>query len=186
MDPLGFVPGGAAVVVVLATAGLALAARRWLLFPVRVTSRSMEPTLRHGAIVPALRRRRRAPVRRGDVVVLDSQELGMRVVKRVIGLPGERVVVGRSGRVAVDGLPLAEPYVREGPGPAGSFLVPEGHVLVLGDNRPASNDSRQWRRAAVPLSAIRGRMPRGCRIAGRPPAAAVTVSACAATGLRSS
>lgn len=74
-------------------------------------------------------------------------------IKRVIGLPGERVVVDPRGRVTIDGRPLLEPYVRNycpvdarGVGPCRSLnvVVPREHVVVLGDNRGNSWDARFW------------------------------------------
>jgi signal peptidase I len=74
-------------------------------------------------------------------------------IKRVVGLPGERVVVDPRGRVRIDGRPLTEPYV-ENYCPAEErgaeqcrtldVVVPEGHVVVLGDNRANSWDARFW------------------------------------------
>jgi signal peptidase I len=95
-------------------------------------------------------------VLRGDVVVLRSGELGRRVVKRVVGLPGESVVVDHRG-VRVDGVRLAEPYVLVHGGAGGSFSVPDGAYVVLGDNRARSSDSRSWRQPFVVRSAIEGR-----------------------------
>lgn len=74
-------------------------------------------------------------------------------IKRVIGLPGERVVVDPRGLVSIDGKPLVEPYVRNfcpvddrGMGPCRTLnvVVPPDHVIVLGDNRGNSWDARFW------------------------------------------
>ena len=120
-----------------------------------VRSRSMEPTLRAGTSWLTRSLGRRA-VRRGDVVVADSAELGRRVVKRVVGLPGEHLVLVH-GRVTVDGRPLDEPYAS----PSvfrGTFTVPRNHYLLLGDNRDASDDARSWQQPYLPREALVGRL----------------------------
>lgn len=130
---------------------------RRLVWLTRVESWSMTPALRPGSLLLTRRLRRSEGVRRGDVVVLRSAELGRRVVKRVIGLPGETIIVDGRG-VRVDGVPLAEPYVLGNGGAAGSFPVPDGAYLVLGDNRARSRDSRSWRQPFVARTAIEGRV----------------------------
>ena len=74
-------------------------------------------------------------------------------IKRVVALPGERVVVDPLGRVSIDGTPLQEPWVQnlcsvdsQGMGPCRTLnaVVPPGHVLALGDNRANSWDGRFW------------------------------------------
>jgi signal peptidase I len=74
-------------------------------------------------------------------------------IKRVIGLPGDRIAVDPRGRVRVNGQPLAEPYVSNtcpvdargmGPCPTLDVEVPRDTVLVLGDNRANSWDARFW------------------------------------------
>lgn len=94
---------------------------------------------------------------RGDVVVLRSpSEPGLDYIKRVIGLPGEEVlVIGES--VWVDGKRLEEPYaIPDYLGAQHWARVPAGHYYVLGDNRPRSSDSREF--GLVPAEDIKGRV----------------------------
>lgn len=62
-------------------------------------------------------------------------------VKRVIGLPGDEIEI-IDGVVFVNGVELDEPYAVDDPRSSGPFVVPEGKLFFLGDNRPASSDSR--------------------------------------------
>jgi len=80
--------------------------------------------------------------RRGDIVVFWPPSSSDRpYIKRVIGLPGERIEV-RGGTVLINGAELVEPYIR---GPvtyvAAPLTVPQGKYYVLGDNRNNSSDS---------------------------------------------
>jgi signal peptidase I len=132
------------VVLVLAVVG----ATRLLVHTVQVRETSMLPTLQNRAfvLVDTLSYRLHPP-RRGDIIVFHPPaDQGSRdYVKRVIGLPGERVAI-RHGTVTIQGKILREPYLRRPHtyswGPA---RVPAGSLFVLGDNRDASNDSHLWR-----------------------------------------
>ena len=77
-----------------------LAVRRWLIFVTQVDSVSMVPALLPGRRLVTRRQWRPGRIRRGDILVVDSQELGRTVVKRVVGLPGERVVIEPGGRIS--------------------------------------------------------------------------------------
>jgi len=96
---------------------------------------------------------------RGDIVVFDPPEswsaggAGVPFIKRVIGLPGDRVEI-HGGNVFVNGTELEEPYIFEDNGihqttePAvggeKEWLVPAGDLLVMGDHRQDSADSRTF------------------------------------------
>lgn len=126
-----------------------------------VPTSSMEPTILPGDRLwtdkVTLRFR---PVTRGDIVIFTPPVPSQSpYVKRVIGLPGETVQV-RDGRVWVNGIPLAEPYLAELPMYAyGPVTVGPDEYFVLGDNRNGSNDSHQWgllpRRSITALAVLR-------------------------------
>jgi signal peptidase I len=112
----------------------------------RVYGQSMQPNLHtdERLVVEKLSYRFHGP-RRGDVVVLRDPSGGSELlIKRVIGLPGERVTIA-DGRVFIDGVELNEPYLdQETEGSGRSWLVPPLQVFVMGDNRQASRDSRSF------------------------------------------
>jgi len=132
---------------------LAFLLRTFVAEPRYIPSESMLPTLQVGdrLVVDKLSYLFHAP-NRGDVVVFnppDVPELNEvskdnAFIKRVIALPGQQVRV-HQGRVYIDNQPLTEDYLAE---PIRyelpSFVVPEGEIFVLGDNRNYSNDSHVW------------------------------------------
>jgi signal peptidase I len=135
-----------------ALAGLALAAaaagRLARLEPMLVQGGSMLPTLPPGQRI-AMARVVRPPARGAVVVVRRPGPAGLEVVKRVVGLPGERVRLA-GGRLEVDGRRIPEPWLGPGRGP-GLGGEPELDVvlgpdeyLVLGDHRAASTDGRSF------------------------------------------
>jgi signal peptidase I len=112
---------------------------------VRVENISMKPTLQPGylLVVNKLAYKLGEP-KHGDIVVFDFKGAGQEdYIKRIIGLPGDQVVV-ENGVVSVNGHPLTEPYISEMPRYSGSWSVPEDSYFVLGDNRNNSSDSHQW------------------------------------------
>jgi signal peptidase I len=92
----------------------------------------------------------------GDIIAFRHERSAPSVyVKRVIGVPGDRVSIDR-GVVNVNGRTLAEPYVRFGDHRSEpAVTVPANSYYVLGDNRANSDDSRVW--GFVPASDLIGR-----------------------------
>lgn len=164
--------------------------------PFRIPSGSMEPTLLVGDFLlvdkqglggdSAADPLPHNDIRRGEVVVFHYPvEPSIHLVKRVIGLPGERIRL-RGGHVFINGMEIDEPYAvyrktrtdsyrdnfprLQSPDPDvtsrwwmqmrglvenGELLIPAGCYFVLGDNRNDSEDSRYW--GFVPRTAIVGR-----------------------------
>lgn len=180
--------------VVIVALIISLALRTFILQIYTVPSASMEPSLRvQDRIVVSPTTGQAAPMR-GDVVVFMDpggwlppataastnplaramtgvlRFVGLvaperrTLVKRVIGLGGDRVVCcDQNGRVTVNGTPLLEPYVAPGAAPsltAFDVTVPAGSLWVMGDNRPVSMDSRAQLallgNGFVPLTLVRG------------------------------
>jgi len=81
-------------------------------------------------------------------------------VKRIIGLPNERVEI-IDGKVFINDSanPLEESYLKDDAyGNFGPFEVPENCYFVMGDNRNSSNDSRHWENRFIPKSSIIARL----------------------------
>jgi signal peptidase I len=72
---------------------------------------------------------------------------GQNFIKRVVGLPGDRIAV-RGGHVVRNGVLQKEPFINPcGDGPdcnLGQITVPKGYYFMMGDNRGESDDSRYW------------------------------------------
>ena len=163
--------------------------------PFRIPSGSMEPSLMIGDFLLVNKQSSTpgpsdwflpgTPIERGQIVVFHYPlDPSMHLVKRIVGVPGDRIKL-RNGQVYVNDHMLSEPYAMYLPSapdsdrdnfprlqsadPAvdsrwwirmhsliedGELVVPPGNYFVLGDNRNDSEDSRYW--GFVPRSAIVG------------------------------
>ena len=161
-----------AVIVIIAL-GLAVGIQAFLVKPFRIPSRSMVPTLevKQRVLVDRIGTRFSDPGR-GDVMVFkppkgaDESACGVshpedspcpkhtaarsdtNFIKRVVGLPGDRLSVKR-GRVYIDGKLQKEPFIRPDAGceicnEPRPITIPKGEYYMMGDNRGESADSREW------------------------------------------
>lgn len=112
---------------------------------IRVDGSSMEPSLHSGEFVIVNRLAYRfGDPEYGDVVVFHFPgDPKQEYIKRIIGLPGDKVRVS-SGIVIVNEETIHEPYIAAQPRYEGSWEVPEGYIFVLGDNRNNSSDSHNF------------------------------------------
>lgn len=125
--------------------------------PYEIPTESMVPTIQANDRIIANRLIYRfRDIERGDIIVFDPPRAATRTcgdagggtvpfVKRVIGLPGDKVEVRADGTTLVNGTPFVVKRALR-PNYRMSFpVVPPDSILVLGDNRPGSCDSHQWR-----------------------------------------
>ena len=192
-DKTGFLPAFQSMISIIV---IAIFIITFCVQPFRIPSESMESTLlvgdfllvdkqaaaldNAGGLLPV------AAIRHGDIVVFhDPVDPSLHLVKRVIGLPGDRIRL-RGGRVYINGNPISEPYAVYRPSPPDNFrdnfprlqsadpdinstwwikmrnlidngelIIPTGNYFVMGDNRNDSEDSRYW--GFVPREAIVGK-----------------------------
>ena len=144
-----------ALILILA-AGMCL--RRWCVSAVRIAGTSMNDTLSDGDVVLVTRFDflLGGKPQRGDIVECVFPDREDTYIKRVVGLPGERLVFS-NGLLTVDGRPVSEPYVSSF---TEDFSVELGmdEYFVLGDNRMESYDSRAADMGAIDAEAFLGRV----------------------------
>ena len=160
---------------------IVLAIKAWVVNPYRIPSSSMEPTLHCARPADSCEARfsdrvlanrfiyRFRDPNRGEIVVFETPPAaeqrcgaGGTFVKRLVGLPGERVELRNEGGLSyvyIDGRKLEEPYVRadrRDTRGAQTFTVPQGQYFMMGDNRSKSCDSREW--GSVPRENLIGKV----------------------------
>ncbi len=121
--------------------------------PHEVSGNSMLPNFHNGEFIITNKLALRfGELKRGEVIVFQSPREENKVfIKRILGLPGEKVKLS-GGRFYINGQLLEEPYLPQGLltipeaflSEGEEIVVPDGQYFVAGDNRPASSDSRDF------------------------------------------
>ncbi len=138
----------------------------WVLFHfvigcIVIQSASMEPTLMTGdtVFINRLVYKTGSEIKRGDIVVFESDEYGLILGKRVIGLPGDKIEFNE-GHVIINDIYVDEAQYVDSDVETNclkEFVVPAGQYFLLGDNRENSADSRYWGNPYINRDKIIGR-----------------------------
>jgi signal peptidase I len=126
---------------------------------VEVVGDSMQPTLHSGEKLTA--DKNITQIKRGDIIIFKSVDDNKILIKRVIGLPDEKIKI-QDGKVFINDKELMETYLKEKMNskmneylPVNLVIPPEAYY-VMGDNRNNSNDSRNF--GVVPMKSIIGKI----------------------------
>ena len=142
---------------------LAFSIRSVIFEPMRVKGSSMENTLLPGDYMAVEKMSYiLKPMKRGDVVICYyPNNDDYTCVKRIIGLEGDTITID-NGLVSVNGVQLREDYVTTGLTPRhdGTYIVEQGCVFVMGDNRLVSRDSTDGMVGSIPVARVIGRVDR--------------------------
>lgn len=147
----------------LVTFVVVLVLKNFIIINANVPTGSMENTIMPGDNILGFRLAYiNEEPERGDIIFFYfPDDESQKFVKRIIGLPGERVTI-LEGKIYIgdSSEPLDEPYLKEewtrGTGPY-VFEIPEDSYLCLGDNRNRSADAREWNNPYVAKEKIIGK-----------------------------
>lgn len=127
-----------------------------------IPSSSMEPTLHEGSLQLGWRFGyivSSPEPERGDIVVFKTATDTRTLVKRVVGVGGDQITIS-GGVLYLNGQIASEPYLADGTYTSedGTYNVPEGKLLLLGDNRENSLDARYWSDPYVDVEDVKARI----------------------------
>lgn len=142
---------------ILIAAFVAWIINSFILININVPTESMVPTIEANDRMFAFRLSYVfSEPERGDIIVFDGTDEDKRLVKRLLGLPGE-TIEAKNGQVLIDGQ-VIDDYTSEITEDFGPYTIPESHYFMMGDNRDNSKDSRFYTNKFVPEENLIGKV----------------------------
>ena len=126
--------------------------RTFIITPVRVDGDSMKNTLKNGDILLLYKL---GSINRLDIIVLDEEKDNEKIIKRVIGLPGETVAI-KKGKIYINDKVIDDEYTYGETSDYDKVTLEDDEYFILGDNRLISKDSRYF--GPIKKSEIKGKI----------------------------
>ena len=126
--------------------------RTFIITPVRVDGDSMKNTLKNGDILLLYKL---GSINRLDIIVLDEEKDNEKIIKRVIGLPGETVAI-KKGKIYINDKVNDDEYAYGETSDYDKVTLEDDEYFILGDNRLISKDSRYF--GPIKKSEIKGKI----------------------------
>ena len=114
--------------------------RTFIITPVRVDGDSMKNTLKNGDILLLYKL---SSIDRFDIIVLDEEKDNEKIIKSVIGLPGETVAI-KKGKIYINDKVIDDEYAYGQTSDYNKVTLKDDEYFILGDNRLISKDSRYF------------------------------------------
>lgn len=114
--------------------------RTFIITPVRVDGDSMKNTLKNGDILLLYKL---SSINRFDIIVLDEEKNNEKIIKRVIGMPGETVAI-KKDKIYINDKVIDDEYAYGETSDYNKVTLRDNEYFILGDNRLISKDSRYF------------------------------------------
>ena len=114
--------------------------RTFIITPVRVDGDSMKNTLKNGDILLLYKL---SSINRFDIIVLDEEKDNEKIIKRVIGMPGETIAI-KKGKIYINDKVIDDEYAYGETSDYNKVTLRDDEYFILGDNRLISKDSRYF------------------------------------------
>lgn len=114
--------------------------RTFIITPVRVDGDSMKNTLKNGDILLLYKL---SSINRFDIIVLDEEKDNEKIIKRIIGLPGDTVAI-KKGKIYINDKVIDDEYAYGETSDYDKVTLGDDEYFILGDNRLISKDSRYF------------------------------------------